>query len=107
MKQRLHIRTYDSITTDLAGEMRGWPEFVSGDGYIVHLRDAASGAEVSVVMTNPENDFPTVIVEGSNRSSTLDRALGRVIQALSENSDSLDIRQEEPTAEQAGGANGR
>ncbi len=104
MKKRLHIRTYDSIPTDLAGEMRGWPEFVSGEGYTVHLRDPASGATASVVRTDPANDLPTVIVEGTHRSSVLDRALGRVIQALSEHSDNLDIHQE-LIAEPAAGGN--
>ncbi len=104
MKQRLHIRTYDSIPTDLAGEMRDWPEFVSGEGYAVHLRNITSGAEVSVWMTEPENDFPTVIVEGTYRSTLLDRALGRVIEALSEHSDDVDVRQS-TIAEPAAGGN--
>jgi hypothetical protein len=103
MKQRFHIRTYDSIPTDLAGEMAGWPEFVSGEGYSVHLRDAGSGDEVSVTMTETENHFPTVLVEGTSRSSILDQALGRVIQALSEHSDSLDIRQDSIAEPAAGG----
>ncbi len=94
VNQRFHIRTYDSCATDLAGEMRDWPEFLSGLGYAVHLRDAATGAEVSVRMTESDNDFSTVIVEGTHRSSILDRALGRVVLALSEHSDDLAIQQE-------------
>lgn len=95
MKLRFHIRSYDSCPTDLAREMRDWPEFVSGLGYSVHLRDAAAGAEVTVKMTEPENDFSTVIVEGTYRSSILDRALGRVVLALSEHSDDLAIHKEQ------------
>jgi hypothetical protein len=93
MKQQFRIRTYDSIPTDLAGEMHDWPEFASGQGYTVHLRGAVTGAEVSVWMIEPENDLPTVIVEGTHRSSLLDRVLGRVVQALSEHSDDVDVRQ--------------
>jgi hypothetical protein len=106
MKQRFHIRSYDSRPTDLAGEMRDWPEFVSGLGCSVHLRDAATGAEVSVRMTEPKNDFSTVIVEGTYRSSILDRALGRVVLALSEHSDDLAIHKE-PIAEPLRRANRR
>lgn len=86
---QLHIRTYDSIPTDLAGEMREWREFVGGEAYTVQLRDRDSGDEVSVWMSDRPDDFPTVVVEGPSRSALLDRALGRVIQALSENSDHL------------------
>ncbi len=89
MKEQIHIRTYDSIPTDLAGEMRDWPEFVSGQGYTFQLRDRDSGEEVSVWLSDTPDDFPTVIVEGRSRSRLLDRALGRVIQALSEHSDHL------------------
>lgn len=89
MKKRLHIRTYDSIPTDLAGEMRGWREFVSGQAYTVHLRDDQTGEEVSVCMRDTPDDCPTVIVEGSSRGPLLDRVLGRAIQALSEHSDNL------------------
>ena len=89
MKKLLHIRTYDSIPTDLAGEMRSWREFVSGAAHTVHLRDKQSGEEVSVCMRDTSDDFPTVIVEGSSQGPLLDRVLGRTIQALSEHSDHL------------------
>jgi hypothetical protein len=79
------------MPTDLAAEMRHWPEFVSGDGYTVHLRDAGTGVEVSVQMVERDDDFPTVIVEGVSRSPLFDRTVGRVIQALSEHSDDLQV----------------
>jgi hypothetical protein len=93
MKQRFHIRTYNSFPTNLADEMHDWPEFVSGLGYIVDLRDAATGAEATVRITEPENHWPTVIVEGTCRGSILDRVLGRVVMALSQHSDDLVIQQ--------------
>ena len=105
MKKFLHIRTYDSIPTDLAGEMRGWREFVSGEAYMVHLRDDQTGDEVSVCMRDTPDDFPTVIVEGSSRGPLLDRVLGRAIQALSEHSDNLMV-QDMTIAEQAVPPNG-
>ncbi len=106
MRQQLRIRTYDSIQTDLAGEMSGWQEFVSGEGYTVSLRDPEQGVQVSVWMTDDPEDFPTVTVEGSPRGALFDRVLGRVIQALSEHSDSLMVGQRsiaEPDAPPNGG----
>jgi hypothetical protein len=91
MRKLLHIRTYDSIPTDLAGEMRSWREFVSGAAYTVHLVDERSGEEVFVCMRDTSDDFPTVIVEGSSQGPLLDRVLGRTIQALSEHSDNLTV----------------
>jgi hypothetical protein len=89
MKTQFHIRTYDSIPTDLAGEMRDWREFVSGEAYTVRLRDDQTGEEVSVCMQEMPEDFPTVIVEGPARSLLLARVLGRVVEALSEHNDNL------------------
>jgi hypothetical protein len=106
MKKLLHIRTYDSIPTDLAGEMRSWREFVSGAAHTVHLRDERSGQEVSVCMRHTSDDFPTVIVEGSSQGPLLDRVLGRTIQALSEHSDHLmvyDMTIAQPGASSNGG----
>lgn len=91
MKVQFHIRTYDSIPTDLAAEMRAWPEFITGENYTVHLQDLENGNEISVWMTDPSDDFPTVIVEGPSRSQLLDKTLGRAIQALSEHNDNLTI----------------
>jgi hypothetical protein len=101
MKVQVHIRTYDSISTDLAGEMRDWREFVSGTAYTVQLRDVRTGDEVTVVMKDTPEDFPTLIVEGRSRSVLFDRAVGRVVQALAEHSDNLMVDQRriaEPSA---------
>jgi hypothetical protein len=89
MRVQVHIRTYDTIPTDLAGEMQKWQEFVRGQGYTVHLRDDNVGDEVSVHMKDTPDDFPTVIVEGASRTVLLDRTVGRVVQALAEHSDNL------------------
>ena len=39
MVEELRIQSYFSLPTDLAAEMRAWPEFVSGEGYTVNLSD--------------------------------------------------------------------
>jgi hypothetical protein len=105
MRQQWSIRTYDSVPTDLAAEMRDWPEFVSGNGYTVCLRDPMTG-DVSIWMTETAEDFPTVIVEGPNRSQLFDRTLGRVIEALSEHGDMVDVTSK-PIGEPGAGGNAR
>jgi len=37
MKREIHSVSYFSLPTDLAGEMRDWPEFVAGQEYSVDL----------------------------------------------------------------------
>ena len=91
MREQIHIATYDSIPTDLAAEMRTWPEFLSGEGYVVKLRDEKTSDDVSVWMSDDPADFPTVIVEGRPRTSLFDKVVGRVIQALAEHSDDLRV----------------
>lgn len=48
MKREVHIISYFSLPTDLASEMREWPEFVSGHEYSVELKNVVSGEVVSV-----------------------------------------------------------
>ena len=50
VKKEVHIDSYFSLPTDLAGEMRGWPEFVSGEEYSVDLRRPNGGESVTVRM---------------------------------------------------------
>ena len=87
MKQ-IRIHSYFSIPTDLAEEMRHWPEFVDGQDYSVDLRDTASGDEVSVRYVEAgEDDYVTV--EAAKSSLLFDKVVGRVICALSAHSDDL------------------
>jgi len=48
MKRETHIISYFSLETDLAGEMRDWPEFVSGRAYSVDLKSRDSDETVIV-----------------------------------------------------------
>jgi hypothetical protein len=86
----LRIGSYFSIATDLAGEMRSWPEFMSGSGYDVELRDASSGESVSVRYVE-SGEEPHVHITGSGEGSLFDRVAGRVIHAMSAHSDLLYI----------------
>ncbi|HEU4511367.1 MAG TPA: hypothetical protein VFR78_24270 [Pyrinomonadaceae bacterium] len=86
--KRIKIVSYFSLPTDLAEEMRGWPEFVAGEGYSVDLKDTASGEEVSV-RYGEEDEDGYVMVETSNAGELFDRVLGRVVSALAAHSDNL------------------
>jgi hypothetical protein len=90
MKREVKIISYFSLPTDLAGEMRDWPEFVSGQDYSVDLKSSDSSEAVSVrFVENSEESF--VSVSGSGAGLLFDRVLGRVIYALAAHSDNLMI----------------
>ncbi len=89
MNYQFQIQTYASLPTDLASELRCWPEFISGDGHSALFRDAQTGEEVSVRLRATSQYFPTVTVEGRSRTPLLDKALGRVIQAAVDHSDTV------------------
>ena len=89
MIQELRIQSYFSLPTDLAAEMRDWPEFISGEGYAANLADAATGEEVTVRYVEEGDDYPHVIIRSSAAGQLLDRVAGRVIRSLIEHSDTL------------------
>jgi hypothetical protein len=86
----LRIASYFSVETDLAGEMRSWPEFVSGSGYDMDLRDASTQESVTVRYIE-SGEEAHVHITGSGEGSLFDRVAGRVIHAMSAHSDSLFI----------------
>lgn len=86
----IRIQSYFSLPTDLAGEMRDWSEFVSGDGYSVDLLNSATGEAVTVRLVD-EGEDQCVIVRSPAPSQLFDRTLGRIIYALSAHSDNLMI----------------
>lgn len=89
MKQKVEILSYFSLETDLAGEMKSWPEFVSGAGYEVEL-EGADDERVSVRYMEAEDDTSDhVVVTGSTQGPLFDRVLGRVVYALAAHSDNL------------------
>lgn len=85
MKPRLRIVSYFSRPTDLANEMRGWPEFVTGRDYDVELR--STGECVATRFVDSEDQPPHVLIYSSGSGALLDRVAGCAIRALSADSD--------------------
>ena len=88
MKRETHIISYFSLQTDLAGEMRAWPEFSSGQEYSVDLKCPDSGETVAVRYVEDGGER-YVSVRGEGAGALYDRVLGRVIYALAAHSDNL------------------
>jgi hypothetical protein len=88
MKRETHIISYFSLPTDLAGEVRDWPEFVQGQEYSVDLKSPGSAETVSVRYVE-DGDERYVSVSGEGAGTLFDRVLGRVIYALAAHSDNL------------------
>jgi len=88
MKRETHIISYFSLPTDLANEMRGWPEFVSGQEYSVNLKSSSETVSVRFIEDGEEH---YVSVSGDGAGTLFDRVLGRVIYALAAHSDNLMI----------------
>jgi hypothetical protein len=77
------------LPTDLAGEMKSWPEFQSGEGYSVELKDPFTGEEVSLRRVTESPDYLEI---RSNATGPLfDRAVGRAVYLLAGHSDNLMI----------------
>ena len=89
MTREIHIRSYFSLPTDLATEMCGWREFVTGEGYSAELRSADTGELVTVRFVEGDDDGPHVAVRSIEAEPLFNRVLGRVIYALSQHSDDL------------------
>jgi len=91
MVKELRIQSYFSLPTDLAWEMRDWPEFVSGEDYSANLLSAATGEEVTVTYVD-EHDDCYVIIRSSAPGQLLDRVAGRVVCSLIAHSDTLVVK---------------
>jgi hypothetical protein len=89
MTREIHIQSYFSLPTDLAGQLGAWPEFVAGEGYTAHLKDPESGEVVAVALVEANDERPFVAVKSTKAGPLFDRVLGRVVYALSEHSDDL------------------
>lgn len=85
------IWSYFSSPTNLAGEVCDWQEFVSGQEYSVDLKSITTGEKVSVRLVEEWEDS-YVLVSSPNSGELFDRVVGRVIFALSENTDYLQVR---------------
>ena len=89
MIRELQIYSYFSLPTDLAAEMRDWPEFVRGQDYDVELCSSASGEAVTVQMLQEEEGAHFVRIFSATAGPLFDRVTGRAIYALSQHSDDL------------------
>lgn len=86
----VHIMSYFSLETDLANEMRSWPEFKSGSGYVVELATPDQVEVVSVALVERTADESAYVrVTGTAPGPLFDRVLGRVTYSLSAHSDNL------------------
>ena len=88
LMKRLVIRSYFSLPTDLASEMRAWPEFIAGEGYSVDLMDEATGEEITVRYVEHGEDCQ-VVVSSPAPSQLFDKVVGRVVCAMAAHSDNL------------------
>lgn len=84
-RREVHIISYFSRETDLARAMRSWPEYVSGAGNEVTLRDGE--ALVSIRLVDGEEKYVSVV--GSGNGLLFERALGAALYALARDSDHL------------------
>lgn len=71
--------------------MRGWPEFVSGEGYSVNLLSKATGEEVTVRYVEEPDDC-YVIIRSPAPGVLFDRVAGRAVRSLIEHSDTLVVK---------------
>jgi len=86
----VHIISYFSLPTDLASEMKGWPEFVDGEGYSVRLKSPESAETVEVALVERVGDeSPYVYVRSTTGKALFERVLGTVTYALAAHSDNL------------------
>lgn len=97
MRKELCIQSYFSLPTDLAAEMRDWPEFVRGSGYDAELRWPATGESVTVRYVD-DDDRAYVAITSEGSGSLFDRVAGRVIYALSAHTDHLLVDRHVPPA---------
>ena len=88
----MRIYSYFSLPTDLAGAMRDWPEFVSGEDYDVELKNDSTNEKVSVNLIERSKDEQVFVRISANRKEGLyERVVGRVIIELQPHTDNLMI----------------
>ena len=89
MRREVHIQSYFSLPTDLAGQMMSWPEYEDGSEYDVSLLNAESGERVQVRYVSADDETDYVSVCSENPGQLFDRVLGVVVYSLSQHSDTL------------------
>ena len=87
MNQRtVSIGSYFSLPTDLAEEMRNWPEFLDGSGYATRLRSESEEVATSL---EEEEGGSLVYVRGTGDGPLFYRVLGCTLYALACHSDDV------------------
>jgi hypothetical protein len=87
MSQRtVSIDSYFSLPTNLAAEMRGWPEFVDGDGYTTKLKSEFEEVTTSL---EEEDGGRLVYVRGMGEGTLFYRVLGCTLYSLACHSDDV------------------
>jgi len=100
MNQRtVSIDSYFSLPTDLAKEMRNWPEFVDGSGYATRLRSESE--EVATSLKEHEGER-LVYVRGTGDGLLFYRVLGCTLYALACHSDDVWPRVMRRSGDEAG-----
>ena len=84
------IDSYFSLPTDLAAEMRAWPEFLSGEDYHVELGAGAERVLVDLIPAQ-EDDCQYVLIRGENSGRLFHAVLGQVTYALARHSDNVSV----------------
>jgi len=84
----IRIDSYFSLPTDLASELRAWPEFLAGEGYTVELQSPSERISVQ-----PEFDEGQMFIRltGTGTGPLFHRVLGATVHSLSAHSDSVFI----------------
>jgi hypothetical protein len=90
MMRTARIDSYFSLPTDLAAELRTYPEFHGGVGYNVVLQ---SERETVTVRLRPaeDDDCQHVVVTGEGEGRLFNTVLGSVVHALSMHSDNVQV----------------
>lgn len=85
---QVRIDSYFSFPTDLAADMRNWPEFVRGKSYSVELESEDETVTVKLVPAD-DDDRAYVLVRGAYGGRLFLAALGYVCYAMAANSDEI------------------
>lgn len=88
MTKEIIIRSYFSLPTNLAQEMRNWKEFVNEEDYSVDLSSDETGETVTVRYIEKGEDYYVLIVS-SIGGKLFERVVGKTVIAMSMNSDNL------------------
>jgi hypothetical protein len=88
--ERLHIRSYFSLETDLAKILSTLPEFVSGKKYDIELRSQMTD-EIVTTRFIREDEVGYISVSSFSAGPLLERSVGRIVYYMSAHSDNLMI----------------